>query len=444
VLNGFLFAILAGAMITVSASSVKILFGISAETTWYPTDLRFIFIVIAVGAVVVGVSAKGFRSVAGFSQLCAPWMIIMFCCGAIATYPLLQAKTDLDNASFIDVASLFIWRGTASDVSLWHVAGFAWICNLAMHGGLSDMSLLRFAKHPSCGFFSALGMFLGHYLAWICAGVMGAAAAIITQLSISNLDSGIVAYETLGITGIAVVIIAGWTTSNPTIYRAGLAFQSLCPKWNPRTVTILTGIITTAIACFPFVFTRLMEFVGIMGLLLAPIGAIIVTEHWLLPRLQMTRYWSWYKNDYLNLPAFIAWIASLFSAFCLHLLGVHLYFLFLPTWLSATVIYLILSQQMGAKKSYAAAKIFEDNERSRKHNEKIYLAKNMTYVGFEWHKKHLILILIALSSLIACLIMALYVNEQKHFVFFKQWLWIPSLAYFISIGLLLASKWEHN
>ena len=53
VVNGVLFCGLAGAMITVSASAVRIPFGIPPQTHWYPTDLRFVLVVVAVGAVVV-------------------------------------------------------------------------------------------------------------------------------------------------------------------------------------------------------------------------------------------------------------------------------------------------------------------------------------------------------------------------------------------------------
>jgi hypothetical protein len=28
------------------------------------------------------------------------------------------------------------------------------------------------------------------------------------------------------------VIVAGWTTANLTIYRAGLAFQAIVPRWS--------------------------------------------------------------------------------------------------------------------------------------------------------------------------------------------------------------------
>jgi NCS1 family nucleobase:cation symporter-1 len=66
---------------------------------------------------------------------------------------------------------------------VFHVIAFAWIANLAMHGGMSDMAIFRYAKSPSYGYFSAVGMFLGHYVAWICAGIMGVAAALLLSTS---------------------------------------------------------------------------------------------------------------------------------------------------------------------------------------------------------------------------------------------------------------------
>jgi len=52
VINGILFAILAGAMITVSASAVRVLFGIPPQVDWYPTDISFVLVAVSLGAVV--------------------------------------------------------------------------------------------------------------------------------------------------------------------------------------------------------------------------------------------------------------------------------------------------------------------------------------------------------------------------------------------------------
>ena len=59
-------------------------------------------------------------------------------------------------------------------------------------------------------------MFIGHFAAWIAAGIMGAGAAYILKTPLTELDAGGVAYQALGAVGILAVVIAGWTTSNPT------------------------------------------------------------------------------------------------------------------------------------------------------------------------------------------------------------------------------------
>ena len=49
---------------------------------------------------------------------------------------------------------------------------FAWFCNMAMHIGMSDLSILRFARKSWYGVATASGMFLGHYIAWIAASTL--------------------------------------------------------------------------------------------------------------------------------------------------------------------------------------------------------------------------------------------------------------------------------
>ena len=52
IINGTLFVIIAGAMITVSASAVRIPFGIPPQVTWYPNSLSFVFVAVVVGIVI--------------------------------------------------------------------------------------------------------------------------------------------------------------------------------------------------------------------------------------------------------------------------------------------------------------------------------------------------------------------------------------------------------
>lgn len=450
VVNGILFCVLAGAMITVSASAVRILFGIEDQVGYFPSDLRFVLVVLGVGAVVVYMAVKGFKKLAAFAEICAPWMILMFIIGALAMMPILVSATAgvegiHSFSDFLVVASESIWRDTEGEVGFWHVMAFAWVANLAMHGSLGDMTLLRFAKKPQYGYFSALGMFIGHYLAWVCAGIMGAGSAIVLQTTITAIDPGSVAYTALGASGILAVIIAGWTTSNPTIYRAGLAFSSLNHKWGRTRVTIVVGVITTIIACSPFVFSGLLGFVGYMGLLLAPVGAIIVTEHWIFPKIGFTRYWSKYKGNTTNWAAFSTWIVSMIAGIAVEQAGLlHLFFILIPLWVFATALYIGLASMMGAKADYPEAKDAEREEVKRKIAEVRYLkGEDGESVAIESVEPMMAVLAkyVSWSALIVCVGMGVMAYLEGDSTLLSSWLIFPTLTYFVTATYAyLASK----
>ncbi|MEO8271233.1 MAG: hypothetical protein ABI557_16040, partial [Aureliella sp.] len=352
----FLFCILSGTMITVSASAIRIPFGIAPQTKWYPEDMRFVLIVLLVGAVVVSVAILGFKRLAQFSEICVPWLFVMFIAGAIGTLPVLANATpgvgSIDSfAELWRIAQEKIWlRNSESGLGIWHIAAFAWICNLAFHIGLSDMAILRYAPRASYGLYSACGMYLGHYLAWVCAGVMGASAALILQRPLAELDAGEVAFQALGLSGILAVILAGWATSNPTLYRAGLALQAVTPGWPRWLVTLLAGIATTAIACFPFVFTKLLSFVALFGILLSPVGAIVFVEHWLFPYIGLRQYWFSATGKSISWPALLAWLISVGIAMGLwYTEMLHEFFIAIPLWFVSALLYTAFAIAAGAR-----------------------------------------------------------------------------------------------
>jgi len=443
ILNAILFCILAGCMITVSASAVRIPFDIPAQVNWYPTDVRFVLVVLVVGAGVVALAILGFKKLAQFASVCSPWLFLMFLGGAVATLPALAQAAGLERVAswsdFWTIANKVIWIGTTPDggeapISFWHVTAFAWICNLAMHGGLSDMALFRYAKKASYGFYSAFGMFFGHYLAWIFAGIMGAAAAVILKTNIDQLDAGGVASQALGVSGIIAVVLAGWTTSNPTLYRAGLAFQAVTPNWPRWFVTLVVGAATTVVACFPFVFTKLLNFIGWYGLLLMPVGAIVFAEHWLFPRLGLTQYWTSKKNLLVNWPALISWVIAIAASLILeHYQIIHLFFLFLPVWLLTIVLYIILASMAGARGVSAGADEIKPTVPAKAAVKAQPEKSTGGQSAIVWLAGA-----IAAASLAACVIMPVWVflsdaaNYTSNLEYFRKWLIVPTLVYFVS------------
>jgi cytosine permease len=440
ILNAILFCILAGCMITVSASAIRIPLGIPEQTKWYPDDFRFVLLVLLVGAVVVALAVLGFKRLAQFAEVCSPWMLLMFIAGAVVMLPALADKVlGHQIASFQDfwqISNKSIWTGVRPDggvpIGLWHIAAFAWICNLAMHMGLADMALLRYAKKASYGLYSACGMYLGHYLAWVCAGIMGAAAAFAVGRTISDMDAGGVAWQSLGTAGIIAVVLAGWTTSNPTLYRAGLAFQAITPGWPRWLVTLITGILTTIIACFPFVFTKLLNFVGLYGLLLMPVGVIVFEEHWIFPKIGLTQYWAARKKLMLNWPALASWTIAVATALFLERTGrLHLFFLFIPTWLLTAVLYLLFAAIAGAREKLP--ELVEQNHGVRTASAPTSAVPVKSFDVMTW-----IFAIISAVTLIICTAMSLWVYfsppdaYERNFSIFKAALLWPSLVYFVA------------
>jgi NCS1 family nucleobase:cation symporter-1 len=449
VVNAVLFCALGGAMITVSASAVRILFDIPAQTHWYPNSAAFIAVALAVGAIVVAIAVLGFQKCAQFATVCSPWLLIIFVTGGMVALPALSnvgnGETFTGFGQFLSLADQYIWTGQTPDgspsMTFWQIAAFAWVCNLAMHGSLGDMALLRFAKSAKYGYFSAFGMFFGHYIAWICAGVMGAGAMLLMQTSMSNLDAGGIAYAVLGSTGIIAVIIAGWTTSNPTIYRAGLAIQSIFPNKSRAYITTIVGVVTAVIACFPFVFTRLLDFVGYMGLLLAPVGAIIVSEHWVFKKIGLTPLWSKYQGNDLNKAALITWaIGVIFAVTCEQLGFLHLFFLFVPTYLLSMAIYIMLAKSMGAGDDYTQQEAEYQEELKQRETYHAELAKREEAQQTEAKPASMLEKVsgaVALASLAAIVISALNVwgagaDYQVAFESFKSFAIYPTIIYFIT------------
>ena len=360
--NVLIFTVISAAMITVSASAVRFLFGIPAQLDWYPTNSLFVLVVLAVGVIVVFVAMYGFKAVSEFSSICGPWLFVMFAAGALVLMPALAfevlGRTTLSGFSdFVSIGDQSIWTGINANgepgIGLLEVIGFAWAANSITHVGLIDMALFRFAKKPIYGLCSSSGMLFGHYIAWISAGIMGAATALLVKKTIADLDPGDVAFQALGMSGFVIVIVAGWTTANANLYRAGLAAQAIFTNHSRQRTTLVVGVVTVIVACFPFVFTQMLPLLTYAGLLVVPVGAIVFTEHMIFSRIGFTRYWANFKQISRSVPAIASWGIGLAFGFGLNALNLmSFYYLFIPTWFVTAIVYTVLAKQYGAAESY--------------------------------------------------------------------------------------------
>lgn len=339
IVNALMFCFLAGSMIAVAATAVGIPFNMPMPglNDMYPNSFQWVITVMAVGAVVTTLAILGFKQIARFSKIAAPWMLLAFISCAVAVLPQLGVNSVGD---FWRVANDTIWTGVPlegqSKFTFWHVMFFAWFCNMAMHIGMADMTILRYAKKWQYGFFSAFGMYLGHFIAWIASGIL---VALALQQA-GEVAPGPIAYLGAGVAGLIAVMVAGWTTANPTIYRAGLAMQTITPNWKTWKVTAVVGIITTIAALFPALVMRLLDFVALYGLILMPMGAVIFVDFWLFPKLGLKQNYAEWKKVLFSWPAGLAWALTLAACWGINYVwGMEIFFLGLPGWFIASLLY---------------------------------------------------------------------------------------------------------
>jgi purine-cytosine permease-like protein len=353
--NGVMFCFLAGAMVTVSATALGVWFKFPMPQLgdFYPNSVGWVLAVLAVGAMISVVAAYGYQVVSKVANIAAPWMVLVFIAFGLVGLRQFIVATNTEVTSLADVwtlAKTSIWKGGDPltgqvKFTFWHVMFFAWFCNMAMHVGMSDLSVLRFAKKSWYGIAAGTGMFLGHFLAWLAASILYA-FQMHQDPSNTSVLPGPLAYQAAGLTGLICVIIAGWTTANPTIYRAGLAFQAIVPKYSRFRVTLITGAIATTAAMFPALAMKLLGFVALYGLVLMPMGAVVFVDFWLIPKLGLRSSYAQLSGRHFNWAAGAAWLGTL--AVCLGIVFIvgswTLYFVALPGWFIASGVYILLSR----------------------------------------------------------------------------------------------------
>lgn len=352
--NGVMFCILAGAMITVCATAFGVWFNfpMPSLSDLYPNSIGWCIAALVTGVLVAIVAAYGYNVVSKIANFAAPWMTLVFVAfGLIGLREFLaETNTTINSASdFWALCQNAIWKGgepLAGKVkfTFWHVMFFAWFCNMAVHIGMSDLSVFRYAKKSWYGLATAAGMYLGHYVAWIAASILYALQLHRDPANTAVLP-GPLASNACGIAGLICVIIAGWTTANPTIYRAGLAFQAIFPKSSRYKVTFTTGLVVAVFGMFPAAAMKLLDFVALYGLLLMPMGAVIFVDFWIFPRLGLSQNHAEKTGDSFNWAAAAAWVLTLIVAGWLVQTGrTQIYFVSLPGWFIAAVIYIVGSR----------------------------------------------------------------------------------------------------
>ncbi len=94
---------------------------------------------------------------------------------------------------------------------------------------------------------------------------------------------------------------------------------------------------------------KLLDYVAIYGLVLMPIGAIVLTEHWLFPK---SRHPALPRRTAKLLPTGRRWRFGS-ERWRLLLTAIHLYFRWLPGWFLAAIGYTVLVKLTAREENHA-------------------------------------------------------------------------------------------
>mmetsp|Transcript_146807 Transcript_146807/g.366107 ORF Transcript_146807/g.366107 Transcript_146807/m.366107 type:complete len:512 (+) Transcript_146807:57-1592(+) len=322
---GTLLALVAGAMFAVSGTAVGVLFDVPMPGLhdWLPSSWAWVAVVATVGAVTAIVAAFGYRYVSLFSKVVTPYMFAVIVFMGVESLRLLHVET-LDD--FWTVANTKIWAGHSQPgfgrYGFFHCVCSAWFCDLLLHAAMNDLTILRYAKTSNIGWLSSVGMFAGHYFTWIVAGFLYA-VQLDSDPSNTSVAPGPMAKAVAGVNGLICVILAGWSTANPILYEAGLAFQSVFgPGWQTRSVTLFVGALASLAGIFPALVMRILDLLAFGGLVALPLGVVIMADCTILPALgfdseHCEAMKGRGKESATNWPAVAAWL--LMNAVCLPL-----------------------------------------------------------------------------------------------------------------------------
>lgn len=341
-------------MVVVSAGAIGLVTGLPTPgfSQLVPQDPSWFVLVAVLSLLITLISILGIDWVTRFAEISTPWMPWIFMAAALAVLPQLGVR---EIGDFWTVATTKIWTGVPAPgmikYTFWHILIFSWLCNTAMHIGLSDMMIYRYAKKSYYGLASAGGMFIGHFVAWIASGILCAAAL---QNGISDPTPGQVATVGAGVAGTICVVIAGWTTANPTLYRAGLAVQGLFPTVKRWKLMLWLGLVAAGMASFPGIVSQLDQLLAVFALIAAPVGAVVTLDVYFFKKWGLIPNYAEATGLSVNWAVAITWVLSMLLCYLLYVKtnADFFFFMAIPGWLISAVLYLITSRLL--QKSHPA------------------------------------------------------------------------------------------
>jgi len=164
-----------------------------------------------------------------------------------------------------------------------------------------------------------------------------------------------------------------------------------------------------------------------------PVGAIVFVEHWIFPKIGLTQFWASRKKLLVSWPALLSWCIAIAAALWLERTGtLHLFFLFVPTWLLTAVLYIVFAWIAGAREDLEELETAPESIQPKAPRHLEQKKPGRMDAGL------LVTGIVAAGSLLLCLILPIWVylsggpKYGQSLATFKHILIWPTLVYFVA------------
>ena len=233
----------------------------------------------------------GFRAIDRLSRIAVPLLAIML---------LAAVALAVQGTGWTELVGLKPSLGSGTIYSIG--SGASLIIGGFMVGVTITPDLSRFARRDSDAVKGALLSYgSGSQLVLFMTGVPALATGekdLIVTMSMLG----------LGLPALAVLLLATWTTNVNNLYSASLGFAQVLPRWRDWLLTLVAGLVGTALAVV-IGMEHFVSFLVFLAVAIPPIAGIYITDFFLLRRFARLPSASERVPGW-NLAAFAAWLAA--------------------------------------------------------------------------------------------------------------------------------------
>ncbi len=259
-------------------------------------NLNLTISVIVLGLLMMCFAVLGFSAMAKFNYLAVPPLIIMMIWGMF-------------KALSINGFESILSYTPASQMTI--VEGLNIVIGVVIVGTIISPDQLRYTRSlKDIVIISIIGFALISLFQQVSAGVlaMDSPSWDITEV-LENLGFNWVAF--------LILLLAAWSTNVSNAYSGGLALNTVFPTMKRETLTIIAGLIGTAIAASGIIF-KFQEFLGLLSMTISGIAGVMWVDYYILNKKSLK-----FKEG-TNVVAILSWIVAFVVSFLTDRYGIFI------------------------------------------------------------------------------------------------------------------------